>query len=240
MKEDFAKLASDAGQYDKDEIDWNKDGHVESPARKYFNYYLLSKLDVKGKSVLDVGCGFGTLFGFLKEMGAAKLVGLEPSKGSYNFLSNKYPYVESVNLSLQEYKTDNKFDAIICIMAFEHMLNLSGAYSKISQLLTIGGKFYLLLADMDYALTPRHGFEIESQNLPDGGVAMKTKREWGVAYDMYRPISIHVDIASKCGLSLLEHTPIYPNDETLKIWPKLKEFRNISSFHILIYKNKHE
>lgn len=80
-----------------------------------------------GGSVLDVGCGWGGMMRYLlEEYHAGKVVGLTLSEEQFHF-------VEALNLrsaevqvcSWSDFHTDEKFDSIVSIGAFEHFASLN-------------------------------------------------------------------------------------------------------------------
>jgi len=73
-------------------------------------------IPLKGKSVLDIGCGNGTLLSYVLRQGAIRAVGIEPSD------------IQAVDRSLnirrvrfQDYLTSEKFDVIVLHNSINHL-----------------------------------------------------------------------------------------------------------------------
>ena len=73
-------------------------------------------IPLKGKSVLDIGCGNGTLLCYVLRQGAVRAVGIEPSD------------IQAVDKSLdirgyrfQDYRTTDKFDVIVLHNSINHL-----------------------------------------------------------------------------------------------------------------------
>jgi 2-polyprenyl-3-methyl-5-hydroxy-6-metoxy-1,4-benzoquinol methylase len=236
MTKKIFDIATDPHQYDSMDMEWGKEGNVDSPTRKYFQYYLSQKLKVKDLSVLDVGCGLGQLFPLLKEKGAKEIVGIEPSKKSVLFAQKQYPECQIIESSLEDYKPQRTFDAVISVLVFEHIKDVGASFERIHQLLNPGGPFYLIIADKDYSTKPRFNYEMEVEELSKEEAAVRTKRNYGMAYDVYRSVEYYIDCAKKSGFSLEEHLPIIPNEETVKFMPHYKDFLGIATAHLFIFK----
>jgi SAM-dependent methyltransferase len=121
---------------DTTRFDYNRDIEVPAMIR------LLG--DVKGKVILDVGCGFGDHISRLSKRGAKKLIGFDASKKLIEVarnrnISNAEFYVGSINRKLKF--GNGTFDIVFSSLAFHHVKNLNQLYSEASRVLKKGGIF---------------------------------------------------------------------------------------------------
>ena len=112
---------------------------------------LGGKPNFSEKSVLDFGCGHGSLCIDVASSGARKIIGVDLNKELIDFansnLNHNYTiykdrlYFKSFDL-LNENFTD-KFDIILSKDTFEHTLNLDKVLKRMHDLLKPGGKAYI-------------------------------------------------------------------------------------------------
>ncbi len=122
-------------------------------------YQNLKKLNPKGKTLLDIGSGYGY---FLEEMNKKGLItlGLEPSAKLNNYAFNKFQ-IKSLNKSFGEYQSNKKFDYITLIHVIEHVKNPSGIIQKAVSLLNRGGILFIETPNLN-----SHLFNFEQKNYP--------------------------------------------------------------------------
>ena len=94
---------------------------------------LFSDLDFRGKTVLEIGCGKGLICLWAKAHGARQVVGLEPmTVGYYDKADTPDEFasmareagldnVTMVNETLQNYRTDLKFDIVLSLASINHI-----------------------------------------------------------------------------------------------------------------------
>ena len=105
---------------------WNKRGyhkllHKLNPLRLE---YISSRLEIKNKKVLDIGCGGGILSEELSKMGA-KVTGIDSSKKSIN-IAKKHAKeqdldIEYINGSILDVSDLGNFDCVVCFEMIEHI-----------------------------------------------------------------------------------------------------------------------
>ena len=105
---------------------WNKTGHHKllhklNPLRLE---YISSRLEIKNKKILDIGCGGGILSEELSKMGA-KVTGIDFSKKSIS-IAKKHAQeenldIEYINGSILDISNLGKYDCIICFEMIEHI-----------------------------------------------------------------------------------------------------------------------
>jgi trans-aconitate methyltransferase len=206
--DDYKSQATNPQQYDSPELDWRGLGDENDSSRKFFREHLLAALeDISGKSVLDIGSGVGQLFPTLKKLGASVVQGIEPSQRNVAYSRDLYPDVIVHDGTLQNFASEKPFDVAICIMAFEHILDVEDAFSRIAGLLKPQGNFYLIIGDKEYNTQSRVSSKgvprtVEVQELGDGVVATKTLFGEVVIHDIFRPLESVVKSAEKAGFEL--------------------------------------
>jgi SAM-dependent methyltransferase len=94
---------------------------------------LFNDLDFRGKNVLEIGCGKGLMCLWAKIHGAKHVVGLEPmTVGYYDSADTPNEFatmaresgldnVAMVNETLQNYRTDMKFDIVLSLASINHI-----------------------------------------------------------------------------------------------------------------------
>lgn len=108
--------------------------------------HILNKLHAReGETLLDIGCGWGTLlFTAAKEYGL-KATGVTLSQQQYDFVSDKIKaegLTGQVNVYLEDYRElKEQYDHVTSVGMFEHVgkENLAAYFSKIDQLLVENG-----------------------------------------------------------------------------------------------------
>jgi len=95
--------------------------------RKLYDIATLSK----GSSVVDIGCGFGTLREVVENAGG-KWVGVEPFEGGKHTVVG-----DAENLPFD----DNLFDVAIMHAVLEHVPNVAKAFTEVSRVLKPGGVY---------------------------------------------------------------------------------------------------
>ncbi len=231
----FKKTIS--SQYDSKNLNWQKEGSVDSPTRIFFREYLKSNfIDIRNKIVLDIGSGTGHLVKLLKNLGAKEMYGIEPSKNNIKLSKENFPEMKVFLNTLEKFRTKKQFDVVVSIMAFEHIKNIKLAFRKIHKLLKTGGYFYLIFGDKDYHSTERFGYSIKTNDLKNGEIQVFTKRPYGTLQDIFRPIKNFIDASDESGLKLEKHIPLKPNNNLIKNEPKYEAFKDIALCHLMIFK----
>jgi 2-polyprenyl-6-hydroxyphenyl methylase/3-demethylubiquinone-9 3-methyltransferase len=144
--------------YDKNDIKhfdklcydwWNENGslktlHSINPIRLQ---YIKDITEIKGKNILDIGCGGGIL-SFSMAKNGANVVGIDPSKKLINIASNhtkKFKYnLKFLHMTMEDYieKIGNKFDIITCMELIEHIKDPVIFVKMIKMILKRNGKIF--------------------------------------------------------------------------------------------------
>ena len=118
---------------------WNKTGnykllHKLNPLRVK---YILSKLDIKNKKIIDIGCGGGILSEELSKMGA-EVTGVDSSKKSID-IAKKHAKeqnlkIEYINGSILDISNLGDYDCIVCFEMIEHIHEPKKLIEKIGRI----------------------------------------------------------------------------------------------------------
>lgn len=97
--------------------------------------------DIKGKKVLDIGCGSGRLIGELKLFGA-KVTACDISPEMVKRTREKFPNIEVVEGDIYDLPfKDRQFDMVIATFVIVHLRDLQKAFDEVYRVLKKGGQF---------------------------------------------------------------------------------------------------
>ena len=134
-KESYQESHFDEFAYDW----WNKSGHYKllhrlNPVRLE---YILSKCNIHGKRVLDIGCGGGILSEQLHKQGAI-VTGIDSSSKSITIArqhaEEKDYDIKYINKSIFDITGSDNFDFIVCFEMIEHIDKPNKLIKKINEL----------------------------------------------------------------------------------------------------------
>lgn len=99
--------------------------------------------NLKGKKVLDVGCGTGRLIRFMIESGA-EVSGVDISEGMLKIARKNFPEIEFFKTEVENLPfEDNSFDLVVAVFVIVHLKDLNGFFSEVYRILKDGGIFIL-------------------------------------------------------------------------------------------------
>lgn len=139
---------------DEKSLDWYQKSaekytaHVRDPKDSvYHSYYEKPAMyallpDLKGKTVLSVGCGSGEDNNYLKNQGASKSVGIDLSSELIKIASQTYPECEFKTMDMEKLEfADQIFDFAYSSLAIHYIENWTQAFSEIYRVLKPGSHF---------------------------------------------------------------------------------------------------
>ena len=146
----------------KEDLDYFNYGSIEN---KKFWKRLKGRPNFKNKSILDFGCGYGSLCVDIAKSGASSVTGIDLSKKllnfarenlntNYNTCSEKIIFEEK---DLLKDKFNKKFDIIVTKDTFEHSLNLPNILNRFYDLLNDDGKAYIGFGPLYNSFNGDHG-----------------------------------------------------------------------------------
>lgn len=99
---------------------------------------------LQGKTVLDLGCGYGWHCGFAAEQGAAKILGIDLSRKMIEEAKKRNPgkQIEYRTCGIEEYEyPENMWDCAVSNLALHYIENIDDIFQKVHQTLKPGGVF---------------------------------------------------------------------------------------------------
>jgi SAM-dependent methyltransferase len=200
-----------------------------------FHHYLRRELgELRGKSVLDIGCGTGHLFVLFAELSARRVVGMEPAARSAAIARRDFPRLEVIEGRLEETQFVSEFDVAVAVMSFEHQPDLSVAFRKVRDLLKPGGTFLLVTADREFHVAPRFDLPLETYEMPDGSAVVATGYPYGTIHDVVRPLDHYESAARATGFTVLRREALFPTRELIEAEPRWAEFEGRPVAQLLV------
>jgi SAM-dependent methyltransferase len=161
-------LVLDAGCDDHDPWFYRYCGNLASTAeadryrRHLAGLLKFGRIDVRGATALDAGCGFGFTLLVLRWLGAAEVFGVDTSKVMLRAVRAYLPllsdgfaagiHVAEASVSEMPY-ADNSFDLVLSIEAISHYRDVGAFIAETARVLRPGGT--LLVRDGNNARNPR-------------------------------------------------------------------------------------
>ena len=172
----------------------------------------------KGEEILDVGCGQGYFSRVLAQAGA-KVLGVDIG-GELIKLAKKFsgPNEKYLVLSAERLLgfVNNRFDAIVCVLALQNMKNLSAAVAEMSRVAKKGGRIILVLNHPSFRVPTASAWEFDQdKNIQfrriekymseitqevDMTQGEKDPRKKQFTYSFHHPLQVYFKAFYKSGL----------------------------------------
>ena len=122
------------------------DSQVESEfAAKTYVKYLAKLKILRGKKVLDIGCGDGSFLELALMSGASSVLGVEPSRGALSSAGEMKSFIREE--SIESCKFGEEFDLVTCFQTLEHMSRPAETLSVMSGAIAPGGYIAVVCHD---------------------------------------------------------------------------------------------
>lgn len=170
---------------------------------RYVEKPMMEKLlpNIKGKSVLLLGCGTGEESVMLKKYGAKEISGTDISKKSIQLAKQTYPEHKFLVGDMHKIAFKNeRFDFVYSSLAVHYSKNPIIVYKEVNRVLKKGGKFLVSVG---------HPLRWASKEVIIDGIPMKVM---GFSNDPKKSKLIGNYSTFK------EHTQHFPNGEVIKFW----------------------
>jgi ubiquinone/menaquinone biosynthesis C-methylase UbiE len=125
--------------------------------------------EVKGKTIVDVGCGTG-LFSFALAEGGARVIGIDPGE---SFIENANKKAQALAGNTAEFKVgsanalpvaDAHADRTMCILALQNIREAREAIQEWKRVLKSGGRAIVVLNHPAFRIPKRSGWGWDEQN----------------------------------------------------------------------------
>ncbi|MCB2343039.1 class I SAM-dependent methyltransferase [Clostridium estertheticum] len=191
--------------------------------------------DMAGKTVLDLGCGFGENCVDFLNRGAARVVGVDISEKMLSIakIDNAFENIEYIHLDMNDISTiEEKFDIVYSSLAFHYVKSFSKLLRDINYLLKDNG---LLIYSQEHPLTtaPKQGpvwtldenkkplFYNLSDYMESGERSVKWFVEGVIKY--HRPFSEIINTLIETGFKIEKMLEPLPDEKALELIPNMKK-----------------
>ncbi len=191
--------------------------------------------DLKGKRVLDLGCGFGEHCKLFVEYGAEKVVGVDISEKMLEIAKkeNNDPKIVYLNMPMESIALINeKFDVVVSSLAFHYVEDFTGVVRNVYNLLDENGVF---IFSQEHPLVTTHirghrwtkdenGKKIH-MNLANYGVEGERDETWFVnnVKIYHRTFSTIVNTLVNTGFIIEQMLEPFPTPEILEKYPEYSD-----------------
>jgi SAM-dependent methyltransferase len=207
---------------------------------------LLSMMpDLKGKRVLDLGCGFGEHCKLFIDSGAEKVVGLDISQKMLEVArrENSDPKIEYVHMPMEDIaQISESFDVVVSSLALHYVEDFAGVVKNIYALLNTDGVF---IFSQEHPMVTCHsggsrwtrdesGEKIHV-NLSNYGIEGEREATWFVDHVKvyHRTFSTIVNTLLDAGFSIENMVEPLPTPELLERYPDYKDLLHKPDFLLM-------
>ena len=209
----------------------------EANANNLFEIPALFSLmpDLKDKTILDLGCGFGEHCKRFVESGAKKVIGIDISEKMLEIArqENADSKITYINMPMENIsKLNEKFDIVISSLAFHYVEDFTGVVKNIFDMLNENGVF--LFSQENPLCTCFSGGNRWTKdekgnklyiNLSNYGVEGERESSWFVdnVKKYHRTFSTIVNTLIETGFTIEKMIEPLPTEDLLKKYPEYKD-----------------
>lgn len=95
--------------------------------------------------LIDIGCGCGYLTSLIFSQGFSKIEGIDISKNSIVYASNKYPHIKFAHEDILDVSFNKKYDFGVAVMTLNNISNAESFFYALNCLLKINGKALIII-----------------------------------------------------------------------------------------------
>ncbi len=189
--------------------------------------------DVRGRRVLDLGCGFGHNCVDFVDRGASEVVGIDISEKMLAVAraESSRPNIRYINMSMTEISSlTGKFDLVYSSLAFHYIEDLDRLMRDISELLNVGGTLLFSQEHPVYTASEngQGHYILDEQGNKCGysfshyQVSGKREDEWFVKGRIYyhRRFSDIINAVSSAGFLTEKVVEPVPDDDMMRLRPR--------------------
>lgn len=191
--------------------------------------------DLKGRKVVDLGCGFGWFSRWAREQGAAEVLGLDVSEKMLararemtSDAAITYERADLEKLALPE----ASFDLAYSSLAFHYIENLPEMLTNVHRALVPGGRLVASVEHPIYTAPTRPGWSVDASGnktwpIDNYQVEGRRSTDWlakGVI-KQHRTIGTYLNLLIGLGFTIARVEEWGPSDAQIEAWPALAEER---------------
>ena len=198
---------------------WNGELYAKnSSVQQSHAQRLLLSLSLQGdESILDLGCGDGTLTALLQEKTPrGSVLGIDPSDSMLAKARAQYPHITFLQDRAETFSLTKKFDHVIAIHVMHWIQNQEAALSNIYSHLKPGGQIHLILSP-------------SKEGLPFHRALQKTLKTWRQEFEEFQnpqrvfSMDDYCALVRKAGFHItgchyLYHESLHESKEALQRW----------------------
>ncbi len=191
--------------------------------------------DLKDKTILDLGCGFGEHCKRFVENGAKKVIGIDISEKMLEIAKqeNADSKITYINMPMENIsKLNDKFDIVISSLAFHYVEDFSGVVKNIFDMLNENGVF--LFSQENPLCTCFSGGNRWTKdengnklyiNLSNYGIEGERESSWFVdnVKKYHRTFSTIINTLIETGFTIEKMIEPLPTEDLLKKYPEYKD-----------------
>lgn len=189
--------------------------------------------DLKGKKVLDLGCGYGENCSYFIEIGAKNVIGVDISKKMLEVAQKENTHI---NIEYLEKNMDDigeiqeKFDIVYSSLALHYIKDFKKLLININNLLNEGGLF---IYSQEHPLTTAHekgkrwtrdeNGKAIYYNLANYMKSGKREVTWFIdgVIKYHRTFSQIINTLNECGLKIEKMLEPLPSEEDIRFIPEM-------------------
>ncbi|KAI1503735.1 methyltransferase type 11 [Biscogniauxia marginata] len=187
--------------------------------------------DLKGQSVLDLGCGFGWFSRYAREQGATFVRAIDLSE---NMLEKARSMTKDDNIEFQKADLDrlklpeSQYDAVFSSLTLHYLVNLPELVQEIAESLKPSGRLVYSIEHPIFTAPSKPGFLVSEEDgrkfWPIDGYQKEGLRttNWfmkGVK-KQHRTVATYITMLLKAGLEVTNFVEWRPDEEDLEIFPE--------------------
>lgn len=216
----------------------------ESNANDLFEIPALFSMmpDLRGKKVLDLGCGYGEHCKLFVNQSAEKVVGIDISKRMLEVArkENSHPKIEYIHLPIEDaIQLNEKYDVVVSSLALHYVEAFSDVVRSVYSLLNENGVF---LFSQEHPLVTAHSAgnrwtrnengEKMYVNLSNYGVEGERNTTWFIdnIKIYHRTFSTIINTLLEAGFSIERIMEPLPTKELLEKYPEHKDLLHKPDF----------
>lgn len=206
---------------------------------------------LKGKRVLDLGCGYGENCKMFSQMGAENVLGIDISEKMLSVAKeqNSLPNVEFKKLSMNNLsELDGKFDVVVSSLAFHYIEDFSALIYSIKNLMNDGG-ILLFTQEHPIATAPKKGIKWKTTGEHVEGLLLTDYSEEGMrdvgwiiehVIKYHRKTSTIINTLINYGFEIIRVDEPSVSDEIIKKEPCLSRCLHVPDYLIVKAKLSNE